>query len=399
MFAALLTVHVLARGITSLESFSVALEAAVFWPVLGVNVLVGLAIVLFVAQEGTGALRVLLTVGAALLIGFVIMLIISQDPLRAYNALLTGPISRLNRWGTWIDDALALLLIATAITVVFRARLFSLGGEGQIFLGALASGLVALYVTGLPPLIHAGLAVAAGCAAGLIWGLIPGLLRAHLEASELVSTLMLNPVAILLYQMFVERLREPGSSSVTSPPLPDTALLARIIPGTRVTTAILIAGVVVLLVWVLLRRTPLGYAIRMIGANPRFAHYGGINVRRTIVSAMLISGALGGLTGAYMALAIYQRLPQSVASGLTFEGIVVALLARNNPLALPAMALLYAYLRAGAPIMQNDAAVSLEIVRVIQAVIILLFTAEGLVSFWRLRGKREAADALQKAEA
>src|SRR5262249_44946917 len=151
--------------------------------------------------------------------------------------------------------------------------------------------------------------------------------------------------------------------------------LPRIIDGTRITTAIVFVFAAVIITWLVIQRTPLGYEIRMIGANMRFARYGGINTKRTIVLAMGASGILAGLTGAHLALGIHQRLVLSLSGGLGFEGIVVALLARNKPLAVPAMALLYSYLRVGGPIMQVDASVSLEIVRVIQSIIILLFTA------------------------
>jgi simple sugar transport system permease protein len=319
-----------------------------------------------------------LTIGAALVIGTFVLFLLSDNAAAALNALLSGPISRLNRWAGWIDDALGLALVSLAVALVFRAQLFSLGAEGQIFLGALASGLVALTVTGLPTALHLTLAIAAGAAAGVLWGLIPGLLRAYLGANELVASLMLNPIAVGLYGLVLEQVRLPGSGAMASAAFPETALLPRLIGGTRVTTAVFLVPLAALLAWLLVRRTTLGYALRMVGDNAAFARYGGINVRRTIVLVMAISGALGGLSGAYLVLALYQRLPLAVSSGLTFEGIVVALLARGQPLAIPAMALVYSYLRVGAPIMQNDAGVSLEVVRVIQAVIILLFTAEGL---------------------
>lgn len=384
--ALLLSVHVLARGITGAESFGQAFESPSFGVIWAINTLVMLSIALFIGQTGRESLRVLLTVAAALLIGLLILLLINpQSASDAYNALLTGPLSRLNRWATWIDDAISLTLVALAITLVFKAKLFSLGAEGQIFLGALASGLVALFVEGLPPALHLSLAVGAGALVGALWGLIPGVLRAHLGANELVSTLMLNPIAALFYGLILEQIRLPQSGAMASALFPASALLPRLIPATRVTSAVLWVLIAVLAVWWLMQRTPFGYTLRTVGANADFARYGGINLRRVIVRAMGLSGLLGGLAGAYLALGIYQRLPLSVSSGLTFEGIVAALLARENPLAIPAMALLYSYLRVGAPIMQNDAAVSLEIVRVIQAIIILLFTAEGLIGFWRRR--------------
>jgi simple sugar transport system permease protein len=382
--ALLLSVHVLARGIQGAESFVTAAESPVFGTVWAINTLVMLAFALFIGQAGREAWRVLLTVTSALLIGGLMLLIISpQRAGDAYTALLSGPLSRLNRWATWIDDAISLTLVGLAITLVFKARLFSLGAEGQIFLGALASGLVALFADSLPPALHISLAVGAGALVGTLWGLIPGVLRAYLGANELVATLMLNPLAALCYGLILERIRLPQSGAMASALFPESALLPRLIPATRVTSAVLWAVLAAVAVWWLMQRTPFGYALRTLGANAAFARYGGIRLERVIVGAMALSGLLGGLAGAYLALGIYQRLPLAVSSGLTFEGIVAALLARNNPLAVPAMALLYSYLRVGAPIMQNDAAVSLEIVRVIQAIIILLFTAEGLLHFWQ----------------
>ncbi len=384
--ALLLSVHVLARGIQGAESFVQAAASPAFGTVWAINALVMLAFALFIAQAGRAASRVLLTVLSALLIGGLLLLIISPERAgSAYTALLTGPLSRLNRWASWIDDAIGLTLVALAITLVFKAKLFSLGAEGQIFLGALASGLVALFVQGLPAALHLSLAVGAGALVGTLWGLIPGVLRAYLGANELVATLMLNPIAALFYGLILERIRLPQSGAMASALFPESALLPRLIPATRVTTAVLWALIAAFAVWWLMQRTPFGYALRALGANSAFARYGGIRLERVIVGAMALSGLLGGLAGTYLALGIYQRLPLAVSNGLTFEGIVAALLARNNPLAVPAMALLYAYLRVGAPIMQNDAAVSLELVRVIQAIIILLFTAEGLLSLWRGR--------------
>lgn len=386
LLALLLSVHVLARGVRGVESFAQAAESPAFGIVWAINTLIMLAFALFIAQTGREALRVLLTVALALLIGGLILLILNpQRAADAYTALLTGPLSRLNRWATWIDDAISLTLVALAITLVFKANLFSLGAEGQIFLGAMASGLIALFVEGLPTALHVSLAVGAGALVGLLWGLIPAVLRAYLGANELVATLMLNPIAALIYGFILERIRLPQSGIIASAFFPETALLPRLIPATRVTTAVLWALIAALAVWWLMQRTPFGYALRAMGANPDFARYGGIRLERVIIGAMALSGLLSGLAGSYLALGIYQRLPLAVSTGLTFEAIVAALLARNNPLAVPAMALLYSYLRVGAPIMQNDAAVSLEIVRIIQALIILLFTAEGLLSLWQRR--------------
>lgn len=370
----------------------------IFWNTFAVNLLVGVSLALFVSQNGWNTLRILLTVGLALVIGFVIMLLISKDPLNAYRALLTGPLTRVNRWGNWIEDALSLTLVGLAISIVFRARLFSLGAEGQIYLGAAAAGLIALGVRGLPVGVLIPLAVLAACVAGFLWGLLPGALRAYLDANELVSTLMLNEIATRIYSLILAAIKPASAGYMVSATFAADAVFPRIITGTRLSTAILFVIVAVILTWVLIQRTPFGYQIRMIGANPNFARYGGINTRRTIMLTMAVSGIVAGLTGAYLALSVNQKLILGISGGLAFEGIVVALLARNNVLAVPAMALLYAYLRAGAVIMQSEANVSLEIVRVIQAIIILLVTADAVINFLRVR-RRTAPASTTKSDA
>jgi simple sugar transport system permease protein len=369
-------------------------DSSTFISVLVVNLLVGLSVVLFVVETGWGALRALLTVAAALLIGFLILLVINTDPVNAYSNLLSGPLSQLNRWGNWINDALALTLVGLAIVLVFRAQLFSLGAEGQIYFGALAAGYVALFVTGLPAAIHIPLALAAGGLAGFLWGLLPGVLRAYLGANELVSTLMLNPIAVSLYELAVQSLKVAGSTAVASQIFPESAQLPRIVQDSPATVAVFYGAVAVLVTWLIIQRTPLGYEIRMIGANVRFARYGGVNTRRTIMLSMAVSGILAGLTGAVLVLGIHRRLRLGISSGLAFDGIVVALLARNKPLAIPAMALLYAYLRTGADVMQSQAKISADIVRVIEAIIILLATAEALVDAFNWFRRSRTAETL-----
>lgn len=307
---------------------------------------------------------------------------------KAYEAFLLGPISRVNRWAIWIQDALTLILLGLAIAIVFRAEQFSLGAEGQLYLGALVSGVIALNMTNVPSYIAVPLALAGAVIIGMLYGLIPGVLKAYLGANELVSTLMLNVVALKFFDLvLVNQLKPPEAGYNASATFPENAVLSPLVGGTQVTIGVLLVVAAVLVVWYLLNRTPLGYEIRMVGANLKFAAYGGVNTRRTIMLSMAISGAFGGLAGAHLSMGIFRQLLQNMSIGLAFEGVVVSLLARNNPLVIPFTGLLYAYLRAGAQFMERDANVSFEIVRVVQAMIILLITAEGLFTFTRSRAK------------
>ncbi len=311
----------------------------------------------------------------------------------AFEALLLGPIERVNRWGVWIQDAITLILLGLSFAIVFRAQQFSLGAEGQLYFGALVSGIIALNSPNVPSVILIPFIILAASTAGFVYGLIPGALKAYLGANELVSTLMLNVIATRFFEMVLNfQLKPPTAGYVASEKFTPNAVLPVIVDKTQVTIAVFILVVVVFLAWLLIRRTPLGYEIRIIGSNLRFADYGGVNSRRTIMLVMAISGIVAGLAGMHLANGIHRQLILNISFALAFEGVVVALLARLNVLVVPFTGLLYAYLRAGAQFMERDANVSFEVVRMIQAIIILLITAEALVSFFQARQKRADID-------
>jgi simple sugar transport system permease protein len=334
--------------------------------------------------------RIVSVVVAALLLGFVITLLVSDEPVTAYSELLTGPLPRfsfadgfavrgLNRFGNWLEESISLILLGLAISIVFRARQISLGADGQVVLGALAAGIVSLHAPAIP-VFHLMLVLLAAALVGFLWGLMAGLLKAYLQVDEIVSTLMLNVIAVQLYQwLLTDWLRDPSEGFIATEPFPLTALLPLIMPGTRVTLALLLALLGVVAVWFLLARTPLGYAIRMVGANLKFAEYGGINTKRVVALSMAVSGILAGLAGAHLSNGLLKRLTLNLSPGIGFEGIVVALLARNDPKGVLIAGLFYGYLRTGAQIMERSSDVTREVVLIIQAVIILLITAERLL--------------------
>jgi simple sugar transport system permease protein len=312
----------------------------------------------------------------------------------AYDAFLLGPLGRVNRWAVWIQDALTLILVGLAIAIVFRAQQFALGAEGQLYFGALVSGAIALSSGNLPPIVVIPLALLGALTAGFIWGLLPGILKAYLGANELVATLMLNTIATRFYELVLTfQLKPPDAGYTASDDFPVVAQFPQIVSGTQVTVAIFLVIAAVVIVWLLINRTPLGYEIRMVGANRKFADYGGVNTKRTIMLAMAVSGVVAGLAGAHLSMGIHRMLILNISLGLAFEGIVVALLARNDPLVIPFTGLLYSYLRAGAQFMERDANVSFEVVRIIQAIIILLITAEALIAF--IQNRRAMQRAIQ----
>jgi general nucleoside transport system permease protein len=336
--------------------------------------------------------RVALAVLAALLAGLAMTVLVSKEPLHAYIVLLTGALPELQlvpgqgwewcrvvRFGTVLEDAITLTFLGLAVALPFRARQFSLGGDGQMFLAALAAAAVSLAMPGPSWLVLPAAALAA-IMAGMGWGLVPGLLKAHFHANEMVTSLMLNLIAIQFYRLAIsDWLLDPNAGFQATPLLPAAASFSAILARTNVTTMLLFAPLAVLAAWLLLMRTTLGYEIRLTGSAPEFARQAGLPVGRAVVMSMAAGGAFAGLAGLHISNGLLHRLPVDLAPGLGYDGLLVALLARNEPRAVPWAALFYAYLRTGAQAMERSTDVSREMVLVIQALIILFVVAERLL--------------------
>ena len=229
---------------------------------------------------------------------------------------------------------------------------------------------------------------------GFIWGIIPAILKAYLNASELVTSLMMNTIATKIFEYLLKTyMISPRSGGLYSATIGQEFQLGTFIPNlpflagirdawisqTSVSTMVYVDIVAVIVAYLLIYKTPFGYELRTIGSNAKFARFGGINVRRTIILAITISGFFAGLAGVHLALAIHQKVVLGMSYGLGFEGINIAILSSSNPLGVPIAALLYGYLRAGADIMERTTDVSRELVVIVQASVLLMVTAERLL--------------------
>jgi ABC-type uncharacterized transport system permease subunit len=332
--------------------------------------------------------RVVIVIAAALLLSFLVILVVSKQPGEAFKEFLTGAVSNRNRVSNWIVQATTLTFTGLAVTLVFQARQFSLGAEGQLYLGAFMAGLVALHFPGHAVIVGA-VAFLAAILIGFLYGLIPGYLKAYFGANEIVSTLMLNAIATAVYAfLLVQFLKPPGAGTNNSKAFDifgPTGRMRPFIPDTQISWPTLLAIVAAVVTHVLLYRTTFGYGLRMSGFNLRFAEYGGVNTRRTVMLAMAISGGIAGIAGAALVLGTFGRVNAAPSAGYGFDGIVVALLARNFPLAVIPAALFYSYLRVGADVMGQSTDVPFEMANVIQAIIIFLITAENLTRWLRRR--------------
>ncbi len=270
-----------------------------------------------------------------------------------------------------------LVLTGLAVAVGFKGGLFNIGGTGQVLVGGFAAAMTGIAVAGQPAPIAFTVALLAGVLGGAFYGFIPGALKALTGAHEVVTTIMLNSVAAFVIIGLVNDIFK-----ITGPSFARTADVGNaampILFGRNGNLGIVITVVLVVLTWVLIYRTPLGFEIRTVGANPDAARYAGMNPRRLIVLTMTLCGAFAGLAGAYEILSL-GYYPAVFGSSLGFAGITVALLGRANPFGALLAALLLGGMRAGAPAMQINAKIPIEIIDVIQGLILLFLAAELIV--------------------
>lgn len=345
-------------------------------------------------------LRTMLALVVALVITFIIVIVVSSEPGAAFAALLGGPLSSPRTIGVWLDDVAKLTLAGLALSLVFQARLFALGAQGQAYFGGLAAGVIALFVIG-DSWLSIPLGLLAAAITGAAYGWIPGVIKARFGANEIVSTLMLNYIALDVFAWLVRtRLSPPGSGLTQSAPFPEAAVFPTLIPRTRIDLGIVIAIIAVILTWFYLYRTKRGFELRMTGFNSRFAEYSGVNVSRTIVRTMTLSGAIGGILGAvFVQGTAFGNLSIGFEGLITFEGILVAIVARNRPLLVPFAALFYGYLRQGAVLMGLRSDVPTEMIGIIQGVVILLVASAGLYGWLQAGRASRQADADADPEA
>jgi simple sugar transport system permease protein len=307
-------------------------------------------------------------------------------PITAYAALIRGSVGSLSAIVNTLVETVPLVLAGLSVALGFKAGLFNIGAGGQFLIGALGAVVVGVAVADQPPIIAIPLAVAAGIIAGGFYGFIPGILKAVSGAHEVVTTIMLNYVALSILAWAVSGpLKVPGSPSPITHDVGNAAF--PILIGDNGHLGILIALAMVFAVRWLLQRTTLGFEIRTVGANPDAARYAGMRPKRLIVLTMSMCGALAGLAGACIVLGVNHSMTSSFGTSVGFDAIAVALLARSNPVGIIFSGLLFGAMRAGAGLMQIDALIPPELIDVIQAMI-LLFLVIGpvLTRVFRLRG-------------
>lgn len=325
----------------------------------------------------------------AVLIAFTISLIImsfsTDAPFAAIGNLFVGPMTSVRRFSTVLETMIPLTFAGLAVNVMFKANQFNLSAEGAFFMGALVAAIIAIYMPGPPIIVIVVGMLAAGITGSLVCA-IPGFLKIKWRCSEMVISLMLNYV--MLYfgtYIFNQVARDPDSAYKASHTFQDGVNLGNLIPRTRLHAGVFIVAAFVALTWFFMFKTKWGYKLRMTGSNINFARCAGIQVVSVIIGSQFLGGFIAGVGGSTEMLGMYSRFQWSSLPGYGFDGVILNILAKENPAYIPIAAFFVAYLRIGADYMYKQSDIASEIVAIIEGLVIVLVAATAFLSKYRHR--------------
>lgn len=327
------------------------------------------------------ALKTLGAVLLAYLLAFLIILAVSEEPGTALRWFLLGPFSSVYEFGEIWKNAVPLMFAGVASCLILRGGQFNMFTEGAFYAGGLAGACIAIY-SGLPGWLAATLGVLGGGLLSALIGWIPSRMKARHGVNEFVSSIMFNYIVLWVGVWLISQvIIDVSSGDNATRTIPSDARFPILFPGTNVNVGLLLAFATVILVEILLFRTRFGYQLRMTGDNPAFAGYSGIDVPKKVVLAQVAGIAVAGAGGAAEILGNYSRFNWKALPGYGFDGFLVAILAKNRPLAVPFAAFFLGYLRSGADLMAFNSDVAKEVVAIIQGLVILLVASERLFTW------------------
>jgi len=323
-------------------------------------------------------ITLLISLGAAM----IVLAATSREPGKAIGFFFLGPFMNLNNLGNMLNSSIPLVLTGAGIVLAFRASMFNLGGEGQVYTGALMATALCLYLPNGAGFGGILLALLAGSAIGAILGGLSGVLRMRWGTNELLSSFLISASLVLIADYLITGpLDDPSSNLLSTRIIGSQYWLPRVLPQSNLHIGLFIAVAAAALLALLLFNTRLGYELRLSGSNREFARYGGIKVGAYMVLPMLLSGAFHGFAGGLSILGTYHRCIKGFSAGFGWNGIAVALIGRNHPMGVILAALFYAYLEAGARAAMIHSGVSFETATLVQAIVFYLITAQGLISW------------------
>lgn len=333
----------------------------------------------------------ILSVVLALAVGAAIMAATGYDPLNAYHELFRGAtgcdhlgqvftsLFTKRQFGNTVEYAMVLFLTGLACAVGARAGIFNVGGEGQLYLGAIVSAYIGVVLNGLSPWIVIPVAALGAMAAGALYAWIPGVLKVKKKVNEVITTIMMNSIAIYFCAFLSNgpwKTSQPNRVSGTDP-LDNVYRFTQLIRGSNLTTAIFASAIIAFLIWYVMSRTATGFEMKLTGHNPRFAKYLGLSVDKLVIGSMVVSGAICGLVGMMEAYGVRGNYQDGISNEYYFDGLLVAMIMGYRPAGIIVMSFFFAFLKVGAAGMELNAGVPGELYRIIQSVVIFFMAAEG----------------------
>lgn len=345
-------------------------------------------------------LTTVLALVAAFILAGLLFIPFGASPLSAFGSLFAEAFGSLRGFSQTLVQATPLILIAQATIVIWRGGLGYIGFEGCFLVGAAAASYVALGGTPqgmlimLPVWAFWPVVIVAAFAAGALWAGMVGIMRVRFGGNDVLISLMANYVAAFLIQYLVSGPMRATGDLPQTPRLPVESWLPMIMPGMRAHMGLLIALVCSVLVWILIRATPVGYEMMVSGLNPKAARYGGINVVRRQMLAVFLGGGMAALAGLCAVLGVQHRLMDGLAGGVGFVGVVVALLARLNPLVVIPTAILYGGLEVGGSAMQRQTGLPTSVIFILESLVVLLILAGDILRYYRINWPGRVAPTL-----
>jgi ABC-type uncharacterized transport system permease subunit len=308
------------------------------------------------------------------------------NPFEAYYQFLVSPLTSPVSALEILVKSTPLLLTGAAVAFAFSAGYWNIGAEGQLYAGALAAAWIGVLLKGIHPLLGIPLMLLGGFLAGALWALTPALLKIRLNVDEVVTTLLLNSVILFLVSYLLNGpWRDPVSMWPQSPAITEGTIFFRLIPRSRLHLGFLVAMAVIIAEWFILTRTALGLRMRAVGKGKTAAQFAGIDVKRTVLTAALVSGGIAGLAGVGEVAGIHFHLIESISDGMGYSGILIATLGGLHPFSVGLAALFFGLIDTGAQTVSRAMNVPVYLGQVVQAVLLLVTLTMLVFQNYRIR--------------
>lgn len=329
---------------------------------------------------------------ASFAVAGILFLILGFDPISAYGGLISGSMGSLNAWGETLNKAVPVALTGLSYAIAQRCGVVNLGAEGQLYIGALCAILAGTELSGLPPVIHVPLTLLAAFLGGALFGMLPALMKNRFGASELITTIMFNYVALYFVHFMIAgpiKDMDSGSNFAQSKLMAESAQLPRILSGTRLHAGVIVVVIALIFYRFFLFNTTRGYEMRVIGLNPTAGQCAGMNKSSNTLLSMLLAGGFAGIGGACELMGVQLRIMENAFNGIGFDGVAVALLGSNTPGGIAASSLLFGALKSGANKMQMKSGAPTATIYMLQGLIIFFVIGKSLFDYHKLRRKRK----------